>query len=103
MHRNGRRNATGTVVYNQTTTSVLYNDTCMHGASVQTDNRIEVKVFPYLIINRTQVHIEEKKGKYSVEYSLASASDGSCRHGWGPTLKMEFPRLRFSTLTTGVA
>jgi len=24
-----------------------------------------------------------------------------CHHGWGSTLKMEFPHLRFSTLTTG--
>jgi len=25
-----------------------------------------------------------KKGKYGIEYSLVSASDGPCPHGWGP-------------------
>jgi len=35
-----------------------------------------------LIINKTQIQIEKKKGKYGVEYSLASASDGPCPHGW---------------------
>jgi len=41
-------------------------------------------------------------GKYGIEYSLASASDGPCLHGWGTTLKMDFPHLRFSSfrLTT---
>jgi len=56
----------------------------------------------YLIINKTQLQIEKKKGKYGIEYSLASASDGPCPPGWGPALKMEFPHLRFSTLTTGL-
>jgi len=51
--------------------------------------------------NKTQVQIEKKKGKYGIEYSLASASDGPCPHGRGSTLKMESPHLRFSTLTTG--
>jgi len=71
MHRNDRRNATGTVVYDQVTTSV------------QNNWRKSLVV-----------------GKYGIEYSLASASDGPCPHGWGPTLKMELPHLRFSALTT---
>jgi len=38
----------------------------------------------YLIINKTQVQIEKKrKAKHGIEYSLASASDGPCPHGWG--------------------
>ena len=71
MPRNGRRNTTGTVVYDQVTTSVQNN-------------------WRQLLV----------AGKYGIEYSLASASDGLCRHGWGLTLKMEFPHFRFSTLTT---
>ena len=54
-----------------------------------------------LITNKTQVQTEKKKGKCGIEYSLASASDGPRPRGWRPTLKMEFPHLRFSTLTTG--
>jgi len=54
-----------------------------------------------LIINETQVQTEKKKGKYGIKYSLAAASDGPCLHGWGLTLKIEFPHSRFSTLTTG--
>jgi len=42
-----------------------------------------------------------KKGNYGIKYSLASASDEPCPHGWGVTLKMEFSHLRFSILTTG--
>jgi len=37
----------------------------------------------WLIINKTGVQIEKKKGKYGIEYSLASASDGPCPRGWG--------------------
>ena len=37
----------------------------------------------YLIINKTQLQIEKKKGKYGIEYSLASASGGPCPGGWG--------------------
>jgi len=51
-------------------------------------------------ISKTQVQIEKKKGKYGIEYSLTSASDGFCARGWMPMLKMEFPHLRFSTLAT---
>jgi len=36
------------------------------------------------MINKTQAQIEKKKSKYDIEYSLASASDGPCRRGWGP-------------------
>jgi len=42
------------------------------------------------------------KGKYGFGYTLASASDGPCLHGRGPTVKMEFPHVRFSTLTTDI-
>jgi len=53
---------------------------------------MEVKVFcdtvcvyrNYLIINKTQVPIEKKKGKYGSEYSHTSPSDGPCPRGWGP-------------------
>ena len=38
----------------------------------------------YLIINKTQVQIERKKGEYDVRYPLPSASDGPCPRGWGP-------------------
>jgi len=61
-----------------------------------------------LVINKTHVQIEKKKGKYGIECSLASAYDGPCRHdgpcphGWGPTLKMDFPHLRFSIFTTAI-
>ena len=36
------------------------------------------------MINKTHAEIEKKKGKYGIEYFLASASDGPCPHGWGP-------------------
>jgi len=36
-----------------------------------------------MIINKTQVQVKKKKGKCGIEYSLALASDVSCRHGWG--------------------
>ena len=36
-----------------------------------------------LIINKTHVQIEKKKGKYGIDYSLASASDGPCRMAGG--------------------
>jgi len=48
-----RRNATGTAVYDQMTTSVHWRQ---------------------LLV----------AGHYGIEYSLASASDGSYPHGWGP-------------------
>ena len=54
----------------------------------------------YLIINKTQVQIEQKKRKYGIDYSLASASDGPCPYDRGPTLKMQFPHLRFPHLKT---
>ena len=54
----------------------------------------------YLIINKTPVQSEKKKGKYGIEYSVSSAFGGPCPRGWGPSLKMEFPHFRFSTLTT---
>jgi len=40
------------------------------------------------LIKHKYIIIEKKKGKYGIEYSLTSASDGPCPHGWGPTLKM---------------
>ena len=49
-------------------------------------------------IYKRHVQIEKTKGKYGIEYSLASASDGLCPRRWGPTLKMKFPHLRFSTI-----
>ena len=52
-----------------------------------------------MIINKTELQIEKKKGKYGIEYSPASASDGPLIAG-GPTLNMEFPHLRFSFLTS---
>ena len=60
----------------------------MHGASMQSDTKkIEVKIFcdtvcVYYIWSLIKL-IEQKKGKYGIEYSLASASDGPCPHGWG--------------------
>ena len=63
----------------------------------------------YLLTNKAQVQIEKNKGKYCIEYSLASASDGPCPRRWwadaeiyGSTLKMEFPHARFSILTTAL-
>jgi len=57
--------------------------------------------------NKTQVHIEKKKGKYGIEYSLASAPDGPCPGGFGPTLKsmfkMEFPTSVFGTYPLEIA
>ena len=44
-------------------------------------------------INKTELQIEKKKGKYGIEYSPASASDGPLIAG-GPTLNMEFPHLK---------
>ena len=79
MHRNGRRNATGTVVYDQMTTSVQNNWSLI----------------------KHKYRLRKKKGKYGIEYSLAPASDGPCFRSWRDTLKMEFPHLRFSTLTAG--
>ena len=49
----------------------------------------------YLTGNKTQVQIEKKKGKYGIEYSLLSASDGPCPNGWGPTLTMEFLKSKY--------
>ena len=66
-----RQNATGTVEYDQMTTSVQ---------------------------NWRQLLIA---GKYGIKCSLASAPDGPCLMAGGPMLKMEFPHLKFSTLTTG--
>jgi len=54
-----------------------------------------------LITNKTQVQIEKKKGNYAIEYSLASASEGGAAiMAGGPSLKMEFPHVQFSTVTT---
>jgi len=53
-----------------------------------------------LIINTPQVQIDEKKGKYGVEYLLASAPDGPCPNGWGPTLKFRDPRRKRSSLAS---
>jgi len=75
MHRHGRRNAIGTAVYDQMTTSMHWRQ---------------------LLV----------AGHYGIEYSLASASDGSYPHGWGPRwnlgahVKNEFGHIRFSTSTT---
>ena len=55
----------------------------------------------YLIINKTQVQIEKKKGKYGIEYSLASASDVPCRHGWRAHAENGVPSLQTFHLTTG--
>jgi len=41
-------------------------------------------------------------GKYGIEYSLASASDGPCPHGWAHA-ENGVPSVRFSTLTTAAS
>ena len=72
MHRNGTRNARGTVVCDQVTTSAQNN--------------------------RRQLLVA---GKYGIEYSLASASDRPCPHGWGPMPKLRGPaRWKWSSLTS---
>ena len=46
--------------------------------------------------------IEKNKGKYGIKYPLHQHLMGPALMAGGPTLKMEFPHLRFSTLTTVV-
>jgi len=36
------------------------------------------------LINKTQVEIEKKKGKYGIEYSFTSKSDGPALMAGGP-------------------
>jgi len=62
MHRSGRRNATGMVVYDQMTT------------------RVQNDWWQLLVA-----------GKYSIKCSLTSASDAPCPRGWGPTQKFRGP------------
>jgi len=54
---------------------------------------------------RACVQIEKKKGKYGIEYSLASASDGPCHHDWGHAEnRVPSPQLfHFSNLGPSVA
>jgi len=61
MHRNGTQNGTGTVVYDQVTTSAQNNWS--------------------LIKHKYRLR---KKGKYGIKYSLASASDGPPLMAGGP-------------------
>jgi len=53
---------------------------------------IDTNIIYYMIVNKTHVQIEKKKGKKGIKYSLASACDGPYPHGWGPMLKFSGPR-----------
>jgi len=71
--RPARRDATGTVVYDQMTTPVLACKLTQQNGSEGFLRHC--MCFLHLIVNFTQVQIEKKIGKYGMEYSHASASD----------------------------